>query len=74
MRRFPGLAAIAPILLGTPAGTSVTLEDRAPADGAAVELLGRGPVQWKREGSALHVDLGAPLPPSPAHALSISKL
>ena len=62
------------ILLGTPPGTHVTLEDLAPAEGATVDLLGRGPVQWKREGTALHIDLGTPLPNAPAHTLSITKL
>ncbi len=66
--------AVHAILLGTPAGASVTIEDLAPAEGARVELLGRGPLPWRTEGGALRVELGAPLPDAPAHALAISAL
>jgi alpha-L-fucosidase len=64
--------AVHAILLGTPAGPSVTIEDLAPADGARVELLGRGPRPWRLEQGALRVELGGPLPAAPAHALAIS--
>ena len=59
------------IVLGTPAGTSVAIEDLAPAEGARIELLGRGPVAWRRDGGALRIELDAPLPAAPAHAFSI---
>jgi alpha-L-fucosidase len=58
--------AVHAILLGTPPRPRVTIDDLAPPDGARVELLGRGPLPWRREGSALAVDLGTPLPDSPA--------
>jgi alpha-L-fucosidase len=64
--------AVYAILLGTPPGGSVTLDDLAPADGARVELLGRGPLAWKREAGALRVEIGALLPEAPAHTLAIS--
>ena len=64
--------AVYAIVLGTPPGTSLTLLDFAPPEGARVELLGRGPLVWKRDGDALRLELGAPLPPAPAHAFSIS--
>ena len=60
------------ILLGTPPGGSVTLEGVVPADGAQVELLGRGPVAWNAEGPDCRIELGAPLPGAAAHALAIS--
>jgi alpha-L-fucosidase len=60
------------ILLGTPPGAAVTIEGVTAPPGARVELLGRGPVRARPEGRALRVELGAPLPPSPAHALCIS--
>jgi len=66
--------AVYAILLGTPAGPTLTLDDLTPADGARVELLGRGPLAWKREGGALRVELGAPLVEAPAHALAISSV
>jgi alpha-L-fucosidase len=59
------------IVLGTPAGTSLAIEDLAPSEGARVELLGRGPVAWRRDGGALRIELGAPLPDAPAHAFAI---
>jgi alpha-L-fucosidase len=61
------------ILLGTPPGASVTLEAFAPAGGAHVELLGRGPVSWRPDGPDTRIDLGAPLPRAVAHAVSISR-
>lgn len=64
--------AVYAIVLGTPPGTSLTLLDFAPPEGARVELLGRGPLVWKRDDDALRLELGAPLPPAPAHAFSIS--
>jgi alpha-L-fucosidase len=64
--------AVYAIVLGTPPGTSLTLLDFAPPEGARVELLGRGPLVWKRDGDALRLELGTPLPPAPAHAFSIS--
>ena len=63
--------ALYAIVLGTPPGTSVTIEDLAPAEGARVELLGRGPLAWRRDGAALRIELDAPLPAAPAHAFSI---
>jgi alpha-L-fucosidase len=60
------------IVLGTPAGTSLTIEDLAPEEGARVELLGAGPVSWKRDGGALRIELTEPLAPAPAHAFSIA--
>ena len=64
--------ALYALVLGTPPGTSLTIEDLAPPEGARVELLGRGPLAWKRDGTALRIELAAPLPPAPAHAFSIS--
>lgn len=40
------------ILLGAPPGPALTLEELPLADGARVELLGRGPLSWRREGGA----------------------
>jgi alpha-L-fucosidase len=59
------------IVLGTPAGAALTLEGIAPAEDAKIELLGRGPVAWRREGDGVRIELGAPLPGAPAHALAI---
>ena len=64
--------ALYALVLGTPPGTSVTIEAFEPPEGARIELLGRGPVAWKRDGGALRIELAAPLPPAPAHAFSIS--
>ena len=63
--------AVYAILLGAPDGTVLTLEGIAPADGARVELLGRGPQRWRREGEDLRIELGAPLPSAPAHAFRV---
>lgn len=60
------------ILLGEPAGSAVTLLDLPLADGARVELLGRGPVPWRREGAGLRVELGALPADAPAHALALA--
>jgi alpha-L-fucosidase len=60
------------ILLGTPRGDSVTLEDVPAAPDARVELLGSGRLVCRAEGPDLRVDLGAPLPDRPAHVLSIT--
>jgi alpha-L-fucosidase len=60
------------LVLGTPPAGSVTILDLAPAEGARVELLGRGPLPWKRDGDGLRIELGAPLPEAPAHAFAIS--
>jgi alpha-L-fucosidase len=66
--------AVHAIVLGSPPGASLTIEDLAPAEGARVELLGRGPCAWRVLGGALRVELGAPLPDAPAHALAISRV
>jgi alpha-L-fucosidase len=65
-------SAVYAIVLGTPPGTALTLEDFETTDGTRVELLGRGPLAWRREGSALRIELGAPLAPAPAHAFTIA--
>jgi alpha-L-fucosidase len=62
------------ILLGTPPGSSVTLEGIAPAGAARVELLGRGAVAWQADGPDCRIELGAPLPGAVAHAFSISRV
>ena len=61
------------ILLGTPPEGRVTLEGVLPAEGARVELLGRGAVAWEPDGPDCRIELGAPLPHAVAHALSISR-
>jgi alpha-L-fucosidase len=61
------------ILLGTPPGSSVTLEGFAPAGGAHIELLGRGAVAWQADGPDCWIDLGAPLPAAVAHAFAVSR-
>ena len=68
------LSKVYAIVLGMPPCTSLAIQDLVPTEGASVELLGRGPVAWRREGSALRVELGAPLPDSPAHVLVISSV
>jgi alpha-L-fucosidase len=62
------------ILLGTPPGATVTLEGVIPADGARIEVLGRGAVAWHADGPDCRVELGAPLPDAVAHALAISRV
>jgi alpha-L-fucosidase len=64
--------AVYAIVLGTPPGTSVTIEAFEAPEGARIELLGRGPVASKRDGGALRIELDAPLPARPAHAFSIA--
>ena len=60
------------ILLGTPPGPTLTLADLSLADGGGVALLGHGPLRWQRDGDALRVDFGAPLPDAPAHVLELT--
>jgi alpha-L-fucosidase len=64
--------AVHAIVLGTPPGTTLTLEDFEAPEGARVELLGRGALEWRRDGAALRIELGTPLAPAPAHAFSIA--
>jgi hypothetical protein len=59
------------IVLGWPAGAVLTLEDVALAEGGRVELLGRGPVRWQRDGTALRVELGEAPRDEPAFALAL---
>ena len=59
------------ILLGTPAGPRVVLEDVALPRGARVRLVGGGPLAWKADGPAVAVDLPLPLPDEPAHAVAL---
>ena len=58
------------VLLGTPPPGRLSLRGVRARPGAAVELLGHGPVTWKGEGEDLQIDLPQ-LPESPAHAFAI---
>ncbi|HEY8515413.1 MAG TPA: alpha-L-fucosidase [Candidatus Binatia bacterium] len=68
-------------LLGTPAGTSVTLRDFAPTPAAVRFARGDGadagtrddgePLTWRRDGADLVIELPAVLDAQPAHALAI---
>ncbi|HEX2486570.1 MAG TPA: alpha-L-fucosidase [Myxococcota bacterium] len=70
--RFSARAdAVYAIVLGWPAGAVLTLEDVALAEGGGVELLGRGPVRWQRDGTALRVELGEAPRDEPAFALAL---
>ena len=60
------------ILLGAPPGGALTLEDVPLADGARVELLGHGPLPWRREGTALRLELGALPASAPAYAVALT--
>jgi alpha-L-fucosidase len=62
------------ILLGTPPGDELTLEDLPLAEVARVELLGRGPVPWRREGASLQLALGTLPTDAPAHAVALAGL
>jgi alpha-L-fucosidase len=62
------------LLLGAAPGGALTLEDVPLADGARVELLGKGPVPWRRDGATLRVELGALPADAPAHALALTGL
>ena len=64
-------ARVYAILLGTPTGSTVTLENVSLAEGAQVQLLGRGRVPWTQLGSDVHIVLEPPLPRSPAHVLEL---
>ncbi|MEE8557156.1 MAG: alpha-L-fucosidase [Myxococcota bacterium] len=64
-------ARVYAILLGTPTGSTVTLENVSLAEGAQVQLLGRGRVPWTQLGSHVRIDLEPPLPRSPAHVLAL---
>jgi alpha-L-fucosidase len=60
------------ILLGAPPGPTVTFED-LPLEGTRrVEVLGCGPLPWRREGTALRVELGALPAGAPAHTVALS--
>jgi alpha-L-fucosidase len=64
--------AVYAVVLGTPPGGSLTLEDLALADGGSVSLVGGGPLPWRREGSALRVEVGRlPDDGAPAFALAL---
>jgi alpha-L-fucosidase len=60
------------ILLGRPEGTRITLRNLRLAAGGSVVLLGRGRVRATAEAADLRVDLDAPLPEGPIHALALS--
>lgn len=61
------------VLMDTPAESWVVLNGFSVEPGTAIELLGRdGALDWKLVADGLRVDLGGPLPESPAHALKIT--
>lgn len=61
------------ILLGTPGGTELLIEDLAPGASGTVELLGQaGPLRWERRGDDLAISLPARLPDAPAHAIRLA--
>lgn len=65
--------ALYAIVLGTPAGPSITIPNIELSVNATVELLGyHTPLAWRGNGAAIVVDLPAPPAPSPAFSLRFS--
>ncbi len=60
------------ILLGRPAGSSVTLRDLALPAGARARLVGGGPLAAVTKGTSLSVTFSGPLPDEPAHAIALA--
>ncbi len=59
------------MLLGTPAGTEIVIDGLSSPAGE-VRLLGHEQaLEWEHDGQRLTIHLSAPLPPAPAHALSL---
>ena len=68
---LPEAGRLFAILLGTPAGTTLTLRDLRAAPGSRVRRLGGGPVAWRQDGPDLALELPDRLEPASAHALAI---
>ena len=65
--------ALYAIVLGTPLGAAVAIPGVSLREGAVVEMLGYGaPLEWRRTGDGVTVDLPTALAPSPAFALRCS--
>lgn len=65
--------ALYAVLLDTPASTHIVLQDvQLPATAAACLLGQPAPVTWTQQDAHLALDLPAPLPASPAHALKFA--
>jgi len=61
------------IVVGTPPGRALVLEDVGAAPGARVRRLGDdAPVEWRMQGADLALALRAPLPDALAHAFEIA--
>jgi len=58
------------LVLGQPRGARLTLRGLRPRPSARVELLGQGPLAWRREGEDLHLDLPV-LAERPVHTLAL---
>ena len=62
--------ALYAIVLAAPTGRTLTIPGIAPGDRTRVDLLGYdAPLEWRREGDGVAVDL--PAPPAPSSAISL---
>jgi alpha-L-fucosidase len=67
--------ALYALLLGTPRAVEVRIQGMRPAAGSEVRLLGYDErLTWRQNGEDLIVQLPAPLPDQPAHALRMPSL
>ncbi|GAB4519047.1 MAG: alpha-L-fucosidase [Anaerolineae bacterium] len=61
------------VLLSTPAGTDITIEDVTPAEGAVITLLGgEGELEWTQEGDNIVITLPEALAEDHAHTFRIA--
>ena len=61
------------ILLGTPVGRDIVIENFRPGSISNVKYLGRDIVhEWRQQGAALLIHLDDELEPSPAYAFGIN--
>ncbi len=61
------------ILLDTPSGPAVVIEDLEVQDGSRVRLLGGATLEWRRTGTGIELTLPEQMPESAAHVLAITK-